>query len=81
MIPRIFLFILFILLPFYINGQTISVNQKAESLDLQQISTVYKDASHGLTLNILLQPNHIVFNPIQHFNTGITYTDYWVKFT
>ena len=81
MIPRIFFYILFLLMPFYMKGQMIFVNQKTKRLDLQQIATVYKDANHSLTLKQLLQTNHIVFNPIEHLNAGITYTDYWVKFT
>ena len=62
-------------------GQQILVNQQTENLDLQQIARVYKDSSHKLTIEQFLQPNKFVFSSVEYLNIGITYTDYWVKFT
>ena len=62
-------------------GQQILINQQTENLDLQQIARVYKDSSHKLTIEQFLQPNQFVFSPVEYLNIGITYTDYWVKFT
>ena len=73
-------FLLFIL-PFCTKGQTISINNQTQSLDLQQIATVYKTQNHQLVINQILQANQLIFKPINHLNIGITYTDYWVKFS
>ena len=62
-------------------GQQILINQQTENLDLQQIARVYKDSSHKLTIEQFLQPNKFVFSSVEYLNIGITYTDYWVKFT
>jgi two-component system, sensor histidine kinase LadS len=64
-----------------VNGQVTAVNKNMERLDLQNIATVYKDASHSLSIELILQDNSCIFKPINHLNTGITYTDYWVKFS
>ncbi len=74
-------FILFLQMSFCLKGQVIVIDKKTETLDLQRIGTLYKDTSHKLIINQLLQPNAFIFKPIQHLNPGITYTDYWVKFT
>ena len=68
-------------MPFCVKGQQILINQQTENLDLQQIARVYKDSSHKLTIEQFLQPNKFVFSSVEYLNIGITYTDYWVKFT
>lgn len=68
-------------MPFCVKGQQILINQQTENLDLQQIARVCKDSSHKLTIEQFLQPNQFVFSPVEYLNIGITYTDYWVKFT
>ena len=81
MIPHKLLYFLFLIMPFCVKGQQILINQQTENLDLQQIARVYKDSSHKLTIEQFLQPNQFVFSPVEYLNIGITYTDYWVKFT
>jgi two-component system, sensor histidine kinase LadS len=73
--------LILLLLSFYVSGQVTAVNKNTERLDLQNIATVYKDASHGLTIEQILQGNSYISKPINHLNTGITNTDYWVKFS
>jgi two-component system, sensor histidine kinase LadS len=72
--------LIFLLTSFCLYGQVTTINENTESLDLQNIATVYKDASHGLTIEQILKDNSFIFKRINHLNTGITYTDYWVKF-
>lgn len=81
MIPHKLLYFLFLIMPFCVKGQQILINQQTENLDLQQIARVYKDSSHKLTIEQFLQPNKFVFSSVEYLNIGITYTDYWVKFT
>lgn len=69
------------LMSFCTNGQITTIDKNTEKLDLQSIATVYKDKTHGLSIEQILQNNSIFFKPINHLNTGISYTDYWVKFT
>ena len=80
MLNKILSFILF-LMSFYVNGQVTLVDKRTEKLDLQNVFKVYKDESRSLTINQILQTNSIRFEPISHLNTGISYTDYWVKFS
>jgi two-component system, sensor histidine kinase LadS len=68
-------------MPFFINGQLTTVDKNTERLDLQNIATVCKDETHRLAIDQILQTNTGKFEPINHLNIGITYTDYWVKFT
>ncbi len=75
-----FLSLLFFITSFCVKGQVITINKNTERVDLQEISTVYKDKSHQLNINQILQNKAHVFKPVKHLNTGITYTDYWVKF-
>jgi two-component system, sensor histidine kinase LadS len=75
------LYFLLIILPFFTKGQSISVNQQTENIDLQQIGSVFKDVNHQLIINQLLQTNQLNFRPIYHLNIGISYVTYWVKFT
>ncbi len=63
------------------NGQVINIDKNTEKIDLQNIAVVYKDAEHILTVNQFLASDSFVFKPIAHLNTGISYTDYWVKFS
>jgi two-component system, sensor histidine kinase LadS len=77
---KLLYFFLFIL-PICMDGQSIVVNKQTESLDLQQIGLVFKDGDHQLNINQLLQANQLNFSPINHLNIGISYTDYWVKFS
>lgn len=63
------------------SGQVSFVNKNTERLDLQNIASVYKDGTHGLSIEQLLQTNSYIFKPINHLNIGISYTDYWVKFS
>jgi two-component system, sensor histidine kinase LadS len=72
--------LLFFLLSFCSKGQFTPLDKNTERLELQDIGTVYKDESHRLTINKILQNKAYVFQPINHLNTGISYTDYWVKF-
>jgi two-component system, sensor histidine kinase LadS len=74
------LIVIFFLISFWTKGQITDINENTEKLDLEKIGRVYKDESHGLTIEQILQDNSYIFNPINHLNTGITYTDYWVKF-
>jgi two-component system, sensor histidine kinase LadS len=66
---------------FYVNGQVTVIDKNSERLDLQNIATVYKDKSHVLTIEQILHDNSYIFKPINHLNSGISYTDYWVRFT
>jgi two-component system, sensor histidine kinase LadS len=61
-------------------GQVTAIDKNSERLELQHIATVYKDASHGLSIDQILQNNSYIFKPVNHLNIGITYTDYWVRF-
>lgn len=73
--------LLFLITSFCVKGQVTTINKNAERIDLQDISAVYKDKSHQLNIEQILQNKAYVFQPLNHLNTGITYTDYWVKFT
>ena len=81
MLLRTFSYFLFLFMSFCMKGQIISVNKNTENLDLQQITKVYKTVNHQFSISQILQNNQLVFEPIQHLNSGITHTDYWVKFT
>ncbi len=66
---------------FHTKGQITKIDKNTEKFDLQQIGKVYKGETHRLTIEQILYNNALVFKPINHLNTGITYTDFWVKFT
>jgi two-component system, sensor histidine kinase LadS len=80
MTTRILILLIF-LTSFHTKGQLTMIDKNTERLDLQQIGKVYKDETHQLTIEQILQNNTLVFKPINHLNTGISYTDYWVKFS
>ena len=66
---------------FHTKGQLTMIDKNTERLELQRIGKVYKDETQTLTIEQILHDNAFVFKPINHLNTGITYTDFWVKFT
>ncbi len=76
-----FLSLLFFITSFCVKGQVTTISKNTERIDLQDIGTVYKDESHQLNIEQILQNKAYVFQPINHLNIGISYTDYWVKFT
>lgn len=69
------------LMSFCVNGQEISIDKQAQVFDLQQIGLVCIDSSHSLSINQLVQGYTFKFTPISHLNIGISYYDYWVKFS
>jgi hypothetical protein len=75
------LFLFSILLPSFLIGQAISVNDRTESIALQDIVKVYADAEHKVDINRLLTQNPFYFQSIDHLNIGITYKNYWLDFS
>lgn len=80
MLLKIFSILLFIS-PFLLSGQTTYVNERTKKIDLQQIATVYEDAEHQVDINQLLVADNYNFQVKKHLNIGITYSDYWLKFS
>ena len=76
-ILSIFLFVS----PFLSIGQITIVNEKTEKIALQNIATVYEDAEHRVSINQLLGLNNFSFKSKNGLNIGITYKDYWLKFS
>ena len=62
-------------------GQITIVSEKTEKIALQKIATVYEDVEHRVNINQLLSPNNFSFEPKNWLNIGITYKDYWLKFS
>ncbi len=75
------LFLFLLLLPSFLIGQVISVNNRTESIALQDIAKVYADAEHKVNINRLLTQNSFDFQNIDHLNIGITYKNYWLDFS
>ena len=78
---RQFLFLLLFSMPFCLKGQVTIVYKNRNQISLQNIATVHKDPTHKRSIEQIVRLNNLEFKPIVHLNTGITYTDYWLKFT
>ena len=76
-ILSIFLFVS----PFLSIGQITIVNEKTEKIALQKIATVYEDVEHRVNINQLLGAKNFSFKEKNGLNIGITYKDYWMKFS
>ena len=76
-ILSIFLFVS----PFFSSGQITYVNEKTDKIALQKIATVYEDAEHQVNIHQLLVGNNLNFQQKSYLNIGITYRDYWLKFS
>ena len=76
-ILSIFLFVS----PFFSSGQITYVNEKTDKIALQKIATVYEDAEHQVNIHQLLAGNNLNFQQKSYLNIGITYRDYWLKFS
>ena len=80
MLLKIFSILLFIS-PFLLSGQTTYVNERTEKIALQQIATVYEDAEHQVDINQLLARKYMYFQSGKQLNIGLTYSNYWLKFS
>jgi two-component system, sensor histidine kinase LadS len=78
---RMLLFALFGLFSFGAKGQSVSVNERTENLSLETIAKVYKDTENKLQIQQILTLDSTKFSPISHLNIGITYSNYWLKFS
>ena len=78
---RNILFIFLAISPFLSRGQITIVNEKTQKLALKNIAMVYEDAEHRVNINQLLAPNNLRFEQRSWLNIGITYKDYWLKFS
>ncbi len=78
---RHFLFSLILLISFHSKGQVTVVYKNRHQIALQNIITVHKDATHKVSIEQILRLNNLEFKPVTHLNPGITYTDYWLKFS
>ena len=67
--------------PFLSSGQVTIVSEKTEKIALQKIATVYEDAEHRVNINQLLVGNNFSFAQRSWLNLGITYKNYWLKFS
>ena len=76
-ILSIFLF----LSPALSSGQTTIIGKKTDEIALQKIATVYEDAEHRVNIHHLVVGNNLNFQPKNHLNIGITYSNYWLKFS
>ena len=70
-----------VIFPFFSMGQATLLNEKTEKIDLKNIATVYEDAGHRVNINQLLLINNFGFKQKKWLNIGITYKDYWLKFS
>jgi signal transduction histidine kinase len=76
-----FAFILFFLLPISCFARTAVVDSLTRKIPLESISTVYKDDAHRLSIHTLLSTPGITFTPTTQLNFGVSYADYWLKFS
>ena len=58
---RKILYFQLLIIPFYLKGQVMNVDNFTEKVALQKIVLVYKDVNQILTINQILQPNSIAF--------------------
>lgn len=78
---RRFLYLLLSLFVFSAKGQVTAIDNRTERISLEKITLVYKDSEQNLTINELLEENKAVFKPISNLNIGVTYSNYWLKFS
>lgn len=77
---RLFIILLFFL-SFSLQGQVLTINDSTQRHNLEDIAVAFKDSERKLTIDHILVSNQIPFKPISHFNIGISYSNYWLKFT
>ena len=77
MSPKIYALFLFIL-PFFSMAQTLVVNENTEEISLLKIVKVYEGKQN---INQLLIDKSLDFQPVTDMNLGITYKNYWLKFS
>ncbi|MCP9747390.1 7TM diverse intracellular signaling domain-containing protein [Lacihabitans sp. CS3-21] len=76
-----FLYLLLSLFVFSAKGQVTDIGNLTERVSLEKITMVFKDSERNLTINELLQENNANFEPISNLNIGVTYSNYWLKFS
>ena len=78
---RKILFLFIFISPFLSSGQITIVSDKTEKIALEKIATVHEDAEHRVNINQLLVGNNFSFAQRDWLNLGITYKNYWLKFS
>ncbi|CAN5903138.1 hypothetical protein BH11BAC7_BH11BAC7_13080 [soil metagenome] len=76
-----FAFIVFLFLSARCFAQSTEIDSLIRKIQLAEIATVFSDASHQHTINTLLSNPGIPFTPVTHLNFGVSYADYWLKFS
>jgi two-component system, sensor histidine kinase LadS len=76
MFHKILLIFLFTL-PILSKGAT-TVNKKTQPINLQEIAKLYKGTED---ISQIITNENLTFQSLTHFNVGLTYENYWLKFS
>ncbi|MCP9770927.1 hypothetical protein EGI22_23735 [Lacihabitans sp. LS3-19] len=80
MFRRLF-YVIFFLIAFSSRGQVFDIDSLTKIINLENLAVVYEDTQRNLSISELLNVKNVEFKSVSNLNIGISFSNYWLKFS